>query len=360
MIGLAIARQLAPRASVILIDREPSIGSGISSRNSEVIHAGLYYPQGSLKARLCVEGKYLLYEYCGKHAVDFQQIGKLVVASQSTEQALLDDLAVRAKDNGVDDLTLWSKATLRKAEPSLAAESALFSPSTGIIDSHGFMQSLRYQAEMCGAQIALNCHLQRVEHTSNGFVVSMLSAGDPCQIHTATLINCAGLEAQQLAQLCGTAAEYIPTRHLCKGSYFNFTGKNPFSHLIYPLPPKNTTGLGIHATLDLGNQLRFGPDVEYLDTDSLSDSDYAVELERAAHFYPAIRRYFPGLPDNSLQPAYAGIRPKLHSAQEPSADFMISTSDSHQQRGLIHLFGIESPGLTASLAIARHIEHILC
>lgn len=348
VIGLAIAAELAPRVkSLLILDAAAQIGSGISSRNSEVIHAGIYYPEDSLKAALCVRGKALLYAYCERHRIAYRRCGKLLVSNHPDETAQLEALEQQAQNNGVEDLCWLSTAALR-AIPALRAQQALLSPSTGILDSHQFMLSLLAKAESAGAQLALRSSVSRITPDPQGFVLETREAGD-YRIHSRCVINAAGLGAQTLARgIEGLSAELIPPRYLCKGSYFSCTQRFDLPHLIYPLPTAH--GLGIHATMDLQGNLRFGPDTEYID-----EEDYRPSAEQETAFYTAIRRYLPGLRDGSLQPAYAGIRPKLSAPGESSGDFVIQDSAQHGLPGLIQLFGIESPGLTASLAIAEQV-----
>jgi L-2-hydroxyglutarate oxidase LhgO len=353
VVGLAVARALAIAGrEVILIDAERHIGSGVSSRNSEVIHAGLYYAPGSLKARLCVEGKHKLYEYCAARGVPYRRCGKLIVASEPGQEARLDEFVALAAAAGVDDLQLLSGAEARRLEPALRCSAALLSPSTGIVDSHAFMLALQGEAEAHGALSALGTTLTRVEPGDSGLRLFLDGASAPA-LEAGLLVNCAGLAAQALAgRIAGFPAAAIPPLHLAKGSYFALAGRAPFDRLIYPLP--QIGGLGVHLTLDMAGQARFGPDVEWVDR-----LDYDVDPHRADVFYAAIRSYWPALPDGALSPAYAGIRPKLSGPGEPAADFRIQTADDHGVAGVINLFGIESPGLTASLAIADRVVELV-
>jgi L-2-hydroxyglutarate oxidase LhgO len=349
VVGLAVARALAMSGrEVILVESGEGIGTGISSRNSEVIHAGIYYPEGSLKARLCVEGKQRLYAYCDEHGVSHQRLGKLIVATDDTQRAALQRLLEQGRRNGVDDLQWLDAAQARALEPALSCVGALWSPSTGIVDSHGLMLALQGDAEAHGASLVFHTPLLSARCTGQGFELQMGGA-EPMTLSCRELINCAGLSAPEVAsRIAGLPAHHVPKARLCKGSYFSFSGRAPFRHLVYPAP--ESAGLGVHMTLDLGGQARFGPDVEWVDT-----VDYRVDPARADGFYEAIRRYWPGLPDHSLQPAYSGIRPKISEPGEPAADFRISGPSEHGRPGLVNLFGIESPGLTSCLALAEHV-----
>ncbi|MGV1821592.1 NAD(P)/FAD-dependent oxidoreductase [Agrobacterium sp. CG160-95] len=349
VIGLATARELAMRGlSVIILEGEKEFGSATSSRNSEVIHAGLYYPEGSLKARLCVEGRERLYTFCQSHGVSHRRCGKLIVAANADETALLAALKEKGNANGCDDLELVDATQALSLEPALNCVAALLSHSTGIIDSHGYMLALLGDAQDHGAALALNAPFERAEATGNGFRVHV-GGKEPLSLTCRLLVNSAGLLAPLAAkQIEGLPKHTIPEARFAKGSYFSLTGKSPFSRLIYPAP--HTHGLGVHLTLDLAGQVRFGPDVEWVDT-----IDYAVDPRRMEGFGDAIRRYWPGLPEHALIPAYSGIRPKISGPDEPAMDFRIDGPESHGLAGLVNLFGIESPGLTASLAIANEV-----
>ncbi|MBO0127522.1 NAD(P)/FAD-dependent oxidoreductase [Agrobacterium sp. OT33] len=349
VIGLAAARELSMRGlSVIILEGEKEFGSATSSRNSEVIHAGLYYPSGSLKARLCVEGKKQLYAFCQSHGVAHRRCGKLIVASEEAETALLAALKDKGEANGCEDLELIDGHEALSLEPALACGAALFSPSTGIIDSHGYMLALLGEAEDHGAALALNAPFERAEPIGEGFRVHV-GGRDPMSLTCRLLVNSAGLVAPMVAkEIAGLPAHAIPQPRFAKGSYFSLTGKSPFSRLIYPAP--HTHGLGVHLTLDLAGQARFGPDVEWVES-----IDYAVNPRRMEGFGEAIRRYWPGLPEDALIPAYSGIRPKISGPDEPAMDFRIDGPETHGLAGLVNLFGIESPGLTASLAIAAEV-----
>ncbi len=359
VIGLAIAYALArkfeqQKLDILVLEQEASFGQHISSRNSEVIHAGIYYPANSLKAKLCVRGKELLYQHCEQFQVPYREIGKLIVGRENELEALLE-LQENAKNNGVFDLQLMDKAQTGKIEPALTADVALFSPSTGIIDSHSYMQSLLHLAQNRGVHFSPYSRVEGIAVKASGFLVRCLLDGaknqEQYQFRCRHLINSAGLQAQSVANsIDAVPKEIIPALYYCKGDYFEYRSKNPFSHLVYPLPDPNTAGLGIHATMDLSSQLRFGPDSDYV-----SSLDYEVSADKAALFAEKIASYFPSITADKLKPAYAGIRPKLAGPGDPAADFMIQGYSEHHLPGLIQLFGIESPGLTASLAIAEKV-----
>jgi len=349
VVGLAVARALALSGrEVIVLEAGEGIGTGISSRNSEVIHAGIYYPSGSLKAQLCVEGKHRLYAYCDERGISHQRLGKLIVATDDAQRSALQGLLEQGLRNGVDDLQWLDAAQAQQLEPALSCVAALWSPSTGIIDSHGLMLALQGDVEACGGSLALHSPLLSARCIDQGFELHV-GGSEPMTLSCRELINCAGLSAPEVAsRIAGLPAQHVPPARLCKGSYFSFSGRAPFRHLVYPAP--ESAGLGVHMTLDLGGQARFGPDVEWVDA-----QDYRVDPARADGFYAAIRRYWPGLPDNSLQPAYSGIRPKISGPGEPAADFRISGLVEHGVAGLVNLFGIESPGLTSCLALAERV-----
>jgi len=355
VIGLAVAWQLARSGrEVIVLEAGGAIGTGISSRNSEVIHAGIYYPKDSLKARLCVAGKALLYRYCESRAVDFKRLGKLIVATCEAEVADLHGIAKKAEANGVNDLQWLDAAQVQAIEPELRAAGALFSPSTGIVDSHGLMVALQGDAEANGAVLAFNSPVVggRVQ---GGQIVLDVGGEASMEISCDRLVNAAGLHAQSVARkLKGLGRETIPPIFYAKGNYFTLGMPSPFGHLIYPVPVPG--GLGTHSVLDTGGQTKFGPDVEWVES-----LDYEVDPSRGDGFYAAIRRYWPDLPDGALQPGYAGIRPKLAGRQggEWGADFVIQGRESHGVAGLVNLYGMESPGLTASLAIAERVAGLV-
>jgi L-2-hydroxyglutarate oxidase LhgO len=358
VVGLAVARALARAGrEVVLLEPADAIGTGTSSRNSEVIHAGLYYPPGSLKARLCVRGRELLYAYCAAHGIEHRRCGKLIVATGPAQHGALQALKARAEACGVHDLQWLSAAQAQVLEPQLRCTAALLSPSTGIIDTHGLMLALLGEAEAQGAMLALKSPLQRLRRDGDGFVLQV-GGDEGMQLRANAVINSAGLFAVQLAATFeGLPPQRLPTIHWARGHYFACPGKPAFSRLIYPMPDE--AGLGVHVTLDLGGQMRFGPDVQWIEVTAPGAEDYGVDAARAAPFAAAIRRYWPALPDGALQPAYAGIRPKLAGPGEAAADFVIAGPTAHGVAGLVNLFGIESPGLTASLAIAECVESLL-
>jgi L-2-hydroxyglutarate oxidase LhgO len=352
VIGLAIARRLARAGrEVIVLEQAEGIGTVTSSRNSEVIHAGIYYPSGSLMARMCVGGKRALYQYCAEHGIPHRNCGKLIVATTAKETEKLASIRAHAEANGVLDLQTLDAAAARALEPALSCEAALLSPSTGIIDSHAYMLALRGDAEDAGAACAFHTPLLHAKATSDA--IELDAGGDaPMSLACRLLVNAAGLGASAVARgIDGMPIELIPPAYLAKGNYFSCGARAPFSHLIYPVPEPG--GLGVHLTLDMAGQARFGPDVEWVDT-----IDYAVDPARAERFYPAIRRYWPTLPDGALTPGYSGIRPKIVPPAVASQDFLIQGPRDHGVEGLINLFGIESPGLTSSLAIADHVGEL--
>lgn len=349
VIGLAVVRALALTGrSVIVLETERLIGSVTSSRNSEVIHSGIYYPQGSLKARLCVEGRQRLYEFCDAHGVGYQRCGKLIVATNEKERPAVEALFQKGLANGVEDLVWLSAAEATAMEPALHCVGALFAPSTGILDSHGFMLAMRGDAEDHGAAIAFNTPFLSAKIEDDGIVISAGGA-EPTTLKTAALINCAGLQASKVARaIVGLEHALVPETRYAKGNYFALTGRSPFRRLIYPAP--HSHGLGVHLTFDLAGQVRFGPDVEWIE-----EIDYAVDPRRCEGFSEAIRSYWPGLRDDALVAAYAGIRPKISGPADSAADFRLDGPERHGVRGLVNLFGIESPGLTSSLAIAEQV-----
>lgn len=353
VIGLAIARELAEAGrDVLLLEAEPAIGAHTSSRNSEVIHAGIYYPKGSLKAELCVQGKGLLYEYCERFGVEHRRLGKLIVASREEEVPALEQIRKKAADNGVLDLTWVDQQELRELEPEVTAVRGLFSPSTGIVDSHGLMAALRRDATHAGATVLLSTPVVGGSVEDSG-VVLRTGGADATEVAFSCVINAAGLGAQTVARsIAGMPPAHVPESHYAKGHYFVLAGRSPFQRLVYPVPEPG--GLGVHVTLDLAGQARFGPDVSWVD-----GIDYTFDESRAAAFYAAIRRYFPRLQDGALSPGYTGIRPKLGPSTAPAADFVLQGPSEHGVPGLVNLYGIESPGLTASLAIATRVAALL-
>ena len=353
VVGLAIARALtlAGRETLIL-ERAEAFGTETSSRNSEVIHAGIYYPRDSLMARACVAGRQALYAYARDRGVPCRRLGKLIVAANESEAAMLAGIRARAQDNGVEDIVELSASEARALEPELACVGALLSPSTGIIDSHAYMLSLLGDAESGGATLVCRAPVEAARVVEDGFHVDVGGA-DPMRIACATLINAAGLYAPAVARtIAGLREEFIPRAYFARGHYFTLSGRAPFSRLIYPVPVPG--GLGTHLTLDLGGQAKFGPDVEWID-----DVSYGVDPARSVGFYAAIRRYWPTLPQGALHPGYSGVRPKIAPPGAPGQDFIIQGPRVHGVPGLVNLFGIESPGLTASLALADHVAAIL-
>lgn len=346
VVGLAVARSLAQRGhAVVIAEAEGAIGTGVSSRNSEVVHGGMYYPEGSLRARHCVAGRRALYAFCESHGVAHARCGKLIVATSEGERAAIEAIFARGLANDVEGLALLDGLEARGMEPNLACVAALHSPATGIVDSHALMLALRGDVEDAGGMIAFHTTIARVTRSSAGWIAHL---GDDALPFDA-VVNAAGLSARGVAHgVEGYPAKRIPARVLAKGSYFGCLGRPAFSRLIYPAPVEG--GLGIHLTLDLAGRMRFGPDVEWIDA-----PDYGVDPGRATLFAQAIRRYWPGLPDDALTPDYAGIRPKLTGPGEPAADFRIDGPVEHGLPGLVQLFGIESPGLTASLSLAEDV-----
>ena len=346
-VGLACARALARAGKeVIILERNIDFGLETSARNSEVIHAGIYYPPGSLKAKMCVSGRKKLYAFCEEYGVEYSRCGKLIVATSERQLSELKNIQARALANGVDDLELLTASQAVALEPSLHALAALLSPSTGIINGRAYMLALLGDAEHHGASLALNSRVQSLQSTASGLQLSVLCDGVEETLLADLVVNAAGHQSIALANTCdAVAAEKIPQAYLAKGNYFSLAGRSPFSRLIYPVPEPG--GLGVHLTLDLGLQARFGPDVEWVQTE-----DYSVNPQRAEVFYAAIRKYWPDLKDDALQPAYAGIRPKTVPQGSPDADFQVQGPDEHGVAGLVNFYGIESPGLTSSLALA--------
>ena len=353
VIGLACARALARAGrEVLILEAAETFGTGVSSRSSEVIHAGLYYPAGSLRARLCRPGREALYAWCAERHVPHRRVGKLVVATSAAQLPILDDIARQARANGVTGVRRMDAAEARSLEPAPRCVGALLSPDTGIVDSHALMLSLLADAEAAGAALATHAPVESIECRADGHVLGVGGA-EPMRLRASVVINAAGLGAVPLArQMDGFPADRVPTARYARGNYFALQGRSPFTHLIYPVP--ESAGLGVHLTLDLGGQARFGPDVEWVD-----EPGYQVDPARAEAFYPAVRRYWPGLPDGALVPAYAGIRPKIHGPDEQAADFMLLGPADHGVPGLVQLFGIESPGLTSCLALADAVRDAL-
>lgn len=359
VIGLAVAREMALQGrETILLERESSFGTVSSARNSEVIHAGIYYPKDSLKAKLCVEGNRLLYEYCRSHQVSTQPYGKLIVASDDHQINDLQAILYKAHNNGVPEIKLISGDEAKVLEPNLQCSAAILSASTGIVDSHGYMLSLLGGFEDAGGMVAYQSPLISAKpigvNAEGGFELE-IGGADGMKIQTKLLINCAGMSAPAVAKrIEGLKQEQIPKAFFAKGNYFSLAGRSPFTHLIYPIPEPG--GLGVHLTLDMGGQAKFGPDVEWLDIDAEEQVDYTVDPKRSEGFYEAVRRYWPGLKDGSLQPDYSGIRAKIVPPNSPAGDFCFDTPKEHGLSGLFNLYGFESPGLTSSLAIANYLE----
>ena len=365
VVGLAVARALAMAGhEVIVLEAEAAIGMHTSSRNSEVIHAGIYYAPGSQKAGLCISGRQALYRYCEEHGVPHRRCGKLIVAAGTAQREQLAKLKDQAERNGVDDLRWLSESDIRQMEPEVRGAAGLYSPSTGIIDSHAYMLSLQGDAERRGASLVLRSPLVAARSCTGGFALEV-GGEHPMRLGCSVLVNAAGFFAQRLAHaIAGVPRESIPASFYAKGNYFTLAGRAPFTHLVYPMP--EAAGLGVHVTLDMAGQARFGPDVEWIDgVDKNGDNkvgdnnvDYRVDPRRADRFYAAIRSYWPGLADGALLPAYAGIRPKMHAPHEAARDFLIQGPHEHGIVGLVNLYGIESPGLTASLSIADRVTRL--
>ena len=362
VVGLAIAAKLIGTSkSLAVIDRRGSFGEETSSRNSEVIHAGIYYPQHSLKAKLCVAGKHALYEYCQRKRVPFSPVGKLIVANSSAQESVLYTVMEQSLKNGVDDLYWVSKQGFDSFSSELSASAALLSPSTGIIDSHSYMSSLLADIELGGGIFASHTELVRAEPISGGFIVWLNVDGDVVKMQCRHLINSSGLSCTQVARrIEGFDVSLLPELYWCKGHYFNYSGVNLFTKLVYPAPEPNSAGLGIHATIDMAGQLRFGPDAHYLSSqDLLNSQDYSIPISLKESFITAIRRYYPNIDPGKLHPGCAGIRPKLQGPNDSFKDFQIQGEGEHHIDGLINLFGIESPGLTASLALGEYVANMV-
>lgn len=356
VIGLACAARLARKGlRVLLADKERWVGAHTSSRNSEVIHAGLYYPPGSLKAQLCIEGRDLLYRWCQDYHVEHRRLGKLLVAVSPGEVEALQALQKNAERSGVHSLKEIDAVQLRRIEPAVSGVAALLSVDTGIIDSHAYLQSLLSDAQRHGTDLVLDTRIEELNHNGHCWQVHGVSCGEAFCVDVDRVINAAGLFAsEQASRVDGLDPKHVPKTLWCRGRYFSYSGSSPFSRLVYPMPEANTAGLGVHATLDMGGQVRFGPDVAWTDR-----IDYQVEECLKSDFARAIQRYFPGLDPQRLIPGYCGIRPKLSGPGQPAADFVIQGPEAHNLRGLVNLFGIESPGLTASLAIAERVAQLL-
>lgn len=348
VVGLAVARALAlVGREVVVLEALSAIGTQTSSRNSEVVHAGIYYPAGSLKARLCVQGKSMLYDYCESRQVAHRRCGKLIVATHPSQQTELQHIAHRAQANGVHDLQHLSAAQALEKEPALHCLAALYSPSTGIVDSHAFMLSLLADLESAGGVVAFHSTVTRMQAVVGAMEVF---TADGTALRARTVVNSAGHGAVELAcNTEGLSVAHVPKAYCAKGNYFALAGRSPFSHLIYPVPEK--AGLGVHLTLDLAGQAKFGPDVEWVER----ADDVQVHSARGDVFYAEVRKYWPALADGALTAAYAGVRPKISGPHEAAADFCIQGPRDHGVPGLINLLGIESPGLTSSLAIAQMV-----
>jgi L-2-hydroxyglutarate oxidase LhgO len=353
VVGLAIAREFALAGrEVIVLEAADAIGTHTSSRNSEVIHAGLYYPKGSLKARFCVSGKGMIYSYCADHGVPHSNIGKIIVAVTEDEIATLNGYVDKSVANGVHDLRWLTRAELRELEPAVECVAGFLSPSTGIVDSHALMLAYQGDAENSGASIVFKSPVESGKAGADGIVLNV-GGDEPMTIACRSVVNSAGLFAQNVAHsLEGLPPTSIPPQYFAKAHYYTLAGKPPFRRLVYPVA--SNAHLGVHVTVDMAGQIRFGPDVSWVDS-----VDYTFDDAREPLFYEAIRKYYPGLKDGQLQPGYTGIRPKVSGPKEPAADFIIQGPKDHGVAGLVNLYGIESPGLTASLAIAEHVKQLL-
>lgn len=362
VVGLAIAREMALQGrETILLEREAAFGTISSARNSEVIHAGIYYPKNSLKAKLCVQGNRLLYEYCRSHQVATNAYGKLIVAADDSQIDDLQAILYKAQNNHVPELKMLSGEQAKALEPQLRCEAAILSATTGVVDSHGFMLSLLGGFEDAGGMVAYHSPLRSAKpigaNAEGGFELE-IGGADSMNIQTKLLINCAGLSAPAIAQCIeGLPSEHIPKAYFVKGNYFSLSGKSPFNHLIYPIPEPG--GLGVHLTLDMGGQAKFGPDVEWLEIETEGQIDYSVDATRGEGFYAAVRTYWPGLKDGALQADYSGVRAKIVPPNSPAGDFCFDGPQQHQLQGLFNLYGFESPGLTSSLASAQYLERLI-
>ena len=354
VVGLAIARQLSlDGREVIILESENAIGTATSSRNSEVIHAGIYYPHGSLKARSCVEGRALLYRYCSERGIPHVRCGKLIVATDAAQLGELEAIRKKAHANGVTDVAWLTLDEAHAMEPAVSCVGALHSPSTGVIDSHALMLAMLGDAQAHGAMLAFLSPVERACVHNDGSIELKVGGKEPMHLSARAVVNAAGLTAPSLARrIEGFPPDKAPPEFYAKGNYYSLIGRSPFSRLVYPVPEPG--GLGVHVTIDLGGQARFGPDVEWIDR-----IGYEVDPRRAERFYAAIRRYWPGLPDGALAPGYAGIRPKIAGPKDPAPDFLIQGPEEHGVAGLVNLFGIESPGLTASMALALEVARRL-
>ncbi len=359
VVGLAVARALALRGlDVTILEKNARFGEETSARNSEVIHAGMYYPHGSLKALLCVEGRNLLYAFCESRNVPHKKLGKLIVATRDGQDEQLGHLLRQARENGVSDLKPMSRAEIAALEPELSVREGLFSPSTGILDSHQYMLALLGDAEANGASLVRDAEVTSIARNARGFTLTVRNAGETMTLEAPILINSAGLWASKIAGMVeGLAARFVPETYLAKGNYVTLMGKNPFRHLVYPLPEPG--GLGVHLTIDMAGAGRFGPNVEWLTIQDPAAIDYSVPPALTEIFAPRIAEYWPKVTPSMLAPGYSGVRPKAGGPKNPNADFRIEGPATHGIGGLVNLFGIESPGLTASLAIAERIKGLV-
>jgi L-2-hydroxyglutarate oxidase LhgO len=359
VVGLAIARALAQGGrETLILEKNTHIGMETSARNSEVIHAGIYYPKGSLKAKLCVEGRDRLYAFCETHGVGHKRLGKLIVATHAGQDAQITGIIKAASDNGVDNLKRLTKADIAALEPDLFAVEGLMSPSTGIIDSHQYMLALLGDAEAASASLVRDAQVIAIAREGEGYRLTVENAGETLTLHTRILINSAGLWAQKVAGLIeGLDARFVPPLFLAKGNYATLSVKSPFRHLVYPVPEPG--GLGVHLTLDMGGGARFGPNVQWLENNDPAAIDYTVAPTLPREFVPRIAAYWPAITEAMLAPGYSGVRPKTGDAKNPNQDFRIEGPAVHGLPGLVNLFAIESPGLTSSLAIAAHVKALL-
>jgi L-2-hydroxyglutarate oxidase LhgO len=359
VVGLAVARALAQRGlETFIMEKNAHFGLETSARNSEVIHAGIYYAKRSLKAQLCVQGRGLLYDFCQSHGVGHKRLGKLIIASHAGQEAQLAAIVKAATDNGVDDLKPLSKAQIAALEPDLSGTQGLFSPSTGIIDSHQYMLALLGDAESAGASLVKDAEVTAIAHDGEQYVLTVKNAGETLTLITRVLVNSGGLWAQKIAGLIeGLDRRFVPPLFLAKGNYATLSVKSPFRHLVYPVPEPG--GLGVHLTLDMGGAARFGPNVQWLDNNDPAAIDYTVPATLPREFVPRIAAYWPAIREEMLAPGYSGVRPKTGGAKNPNQDFVIEGPTVHGQAGLVNLFAMESPGLTSSLAIAAHVNALL-
>tara|TARA_B100001939_G_scaffold139832_1_gene121080 strand:- start:407 stop:1525 length:1119 start_codon:yes stop_codon:yes gene_type:complete len=356
VVGLAITKKICESGlSCVVVDSTKSYGQGISSRNSEVIHAGIYYPNDSLKAKFCLRGKHLLYEYCKSRNISHHKCGKIIVATSPEDEDKLSDIFNLALANGVNDLSLISKKNLIKLEPLINGYSGLLSPSTGIIDSHEYMTNLLSDIESLGGNFVPNSPVNYITRNNSGYKVSFNNDKNKYSLNAKFVVNSGGLSAQNIANnIEDFPKDLIPDLYLCKGTYFSLSGEKPFTHLVYPVPPKRGDGLGIHSTIDMSGVVKFGPDIEYVDYE-----DYSVDESKVDEFFEAISNYFPSINKSKLKPDYCGLRPKLQGPKDSPKDFIIQDYSDDGFSGLIQLFGIESPGLTSSLAIAEHVDNLI-